>query len=77
MLMVLGYVASSVYLLEHAIWSSNSELQGEGEVDVTVFIRWVLESSLVPSLRELERLLRLDSEGTRQRTRDDVQITKL
>jgi len=44
-LMLVGAVASCIYLLEHAIWSyKNSELTKE--LDSEVFRRWVLEGEV-------------------------------
>jgi len=41
-LMLAGLVASSIYLLEHAVWSFTTN-EPSLEVDIEVFKRWVLE----------------------------------
>ncbi|KXN88081.1 Putative acyl-CoA dehydrogenase AidB [Leucoagaricus sp. SymC.cos] len=44
-LLLVGSIASSVYLLEHAIWSYNQR-EREADIDVDVFARWIVESGL-------------------------------
>jgi hypothetical protein len=53
-LMLMGFVASSTYLLEHAIWSYNHE-ETERDMDVEVFRRWVLEGGLVATIKDVRR----------------------
>ncbi|KAF7768060.1 hypothetical protein Agabi119p4_7303 [Agaricus bisporus var. burnettii] len=44
-LLLVGSIASSIYLLEHAIWShTHKEL--EADVDIEVFNRWIVQSGL-------------------------------
>jgi len=53
-LFLFGYIASSLYLLEHAIWSQvNSE--AERETDVEAFKRWVVEGGLIGTVEDAER----------------------
>ena len=57
-LILTGHVASSLYLLEHAIWShTTSEL--EGPLDCEVFRRWVVEGGLVGAMEEVNRIDKL------------------
>lgn len=53
--MLTGYVASSVYLLEHAIWAYTT---GEPDKDthVDVFGRWVEEGGLVAAIAHVKRV---------------------
>ena len=44
-LFLFGYTASSLYLLEHAIWSHTNG-EAERETDIEVFTRWVAEGGL-------------------------------
>ena len=53
-LMLMGFVASSSYLLEHATWSHiNREV--ERDSDVEVFRRWVLEGGMVSVIEDVRR----------------------
>ncbi|KAF4590168.1 hypothetical protein EYR40_009433 [Pleurotus pulmonarius] len=53
-LFVVGHVASSVYLLEQAIWS-NAVNDNQKNVDSEVFNRWVIEGGLTKALADLTR----------------------
>lgn len=53
-LFVVGHVASSVYLLEQAIWS-NAVNDSQKHVDSEVFNRWVIEGGLTKALTDLTR----------------------
>ncbi|KAF8827609.1 hypothetical protein HHX47_DHR4000165 [Lentinula edodes] len=53
-LMFIGYIASAIYLLEHAVWSHNRGEEGY-EIDAEVFRRWVNESGFVAAEQELDR----------------------
>ncbi|KAJ7108438.1 acyl-CoA dehydrogenase NM domain-like protein [Mycena crocata] len=55
LLVLLGHVASSTYLLEHAIWA---EKQGESSasIDWDRFSRWMQEGSLAAALSAIEAL---------------------
>ncbi|KAI0632061.1 acyl-CoA dehydrogenase/oxidase [Trametes polyzona] len=48
------HIASSVYLLEHAIWASNMSEPGH-EIDAETFKRWVLEGGLDVALENVRR----------------------
>lgn len=52
--MFMGYIASSVYLLEHAIWS---HIRGEDgfATDADVFVRWVYDSGFGAVEQEVDR----------------------
>lgn len=54
-LLLTGYIASSVFLLEHAIWSYSTE-QEETVVDVEVARRWIVESGLVGIMNDVETI---------------------
>lgn len=60
-LILFDYIASSLYLLEHAIWSHNSKEQ-ENEIDEEVLKRWVLESGMVGAIDDLNRMRKKGSE---------------
>jgi hypothetical protein len=51
----MGFVASSSYLLEHAIWSY-AEGEAERDTDVEVFRRWVLEGGMVAAIDDVRRV---------------------
>ncbi|KIK52061.1 hypothetical protein GYMLUDRAFT_208261 [Collybiopsis luxurians FD-317 M1] len=53
-LMFMGYMASSIYLLEHAIWS-NTRGEEEYDVDAEVFRRWVHDGGFAALEKELDR----------------------
>lgn len=53
-LILMGFLASSSYLLEHAIWSyTNGE--AECDTDIEVFRRWVLEGGMVATIEDVRR----------------------
>ncbi|KAK0464261.1 acyl-CoA dehydrogenase/oxidase [Desarmillaria tabescens] len=52
-LILLGNVASSLFLLEHAIWSHKTN-QDEAQTDSEVFKRWVLEGGSLTALRGVQ-----------------------
>lgn len=53
-LILTGYIASSVYLLDHAIWAHTNG-EADNEIDANVFRRWVLEGGAVPAIDDLKR----------------------
>src|ERR1700734_1109827 len=53
-LMLAGVIASSVYLLEHAIWSFTTNEESL-EVDIEVFKRWVIEGDTLTSIASVRR----------------------
>ena len=53
-LQLTGFLASSVYLLEHAIWSYTS-LEAERDADIEAFRRWVLEGGIVAVLEDVRQ----------------------
>lgn len=59
------HVASSLYLLEHAIWAVNTK-EPEAQTDVEVFRRWVLEGGLDAALETVRR--------TKSAQKDRVQL---
>ncbi|EPQ54605.1 acyl-CoA dehydrogenase NM domain-like protein [Gloeophyllum trabeum ATCC 11539] len=62
-LFLFGYVASALYLLEHAVWS-NITAQPEAETDIEVFRRWVMEGELQRSV-DAVRVARSVDPGSR------------
>ncbi|KAK0221634.1 acyl-CoA dehydrogenase/oxidase [Armillaria fumosa] len=52
-LILLGNVASSLFLLEHAIWSHETN-QDEAQTDAEVFTRWVLEGGLLTAVYDVK-----------------------
>ncbi|KZT23442.1 hypothetical protein NEOLEDRAFT_1157320 [Neolentinus lepideus HHB14362 ss-1] len=64
-LFLFGYVASALYLLEHAVWSSATS-QPERETDVEVFKRWVAEGGLQSSVGAV-RTARAVAQGNRSK----------
>jgi hypothetical protein len=53
--MLMGFMASSSYLLEHVMWSY-AEGEAERDTDVEVFRRWVLESGMVAAIEDVRRV---------------------
>ncbi|KAF9483462.1 hypothetical protein BDN70DRAFT_904191 [Pholiota conissans] len=53
-LMLVGAIASNVYLLEHAIWSYTTT-ESTKELDVEVFRRWILEGGLEAAIQSVQR----------------------
>ncbi|KAF8645147.1 hypothetical protein AX16_007975 [Volvariella volvacea WC 439] len=68
-LIVVGYVTSSIYLLEQAIWS-NGTGQPESTTDLEVFRRWTLEGGMVAAIDDLKRA----KTGTERRIEMNSQI---
>lgn len=64
-LMLVGAVASSIYLLEHAIWSYKNSEQTK-ELDSEVFRRWVLEGEVEGALQAVRRIRTGDSRNRAQ-----------
>jgi hypothetical protein len=54
-LFLFGYTASSLYLLEHAIWSHTNG-EAERETDIEVFTRWVAEGGLTGAVGDVRRV---------------------
>lgn len=65
--MLVGYVASGVYLLEHALW------EGSEDIDVEVFSRWMIDGGLKSTVEEVERA----KGDVQQRIKKDISIAKL
>ncbi|KAG5648418.1 hypothetical protein DXG03_004992 [Asterophora parasitica] len=75
-LILTGYIASSAFLLEHAVWAWGGGEEGpeERDVHVEVFRRWVLEGGVAPAVEDLRRA-REDGEGSKGvRVRDNERI---
>lgn len=53
-LLLFCHVASSLYLLEHAVWAVNTK-EPAAQTDVEVFRRWVLEEGLNGALEAVRR----------------------
>ncbi len=52
-LILLGNIASSLFLLEHAVWSHTTN-QNEAQTDSEVFTRWVLEGGLLTAVHNVK-----------------------
>ncbi|KAF5382435.1 hypothetical protein D9615_002858 [Tricholomella constricta] len=53
-LILTGFVASSAFLLEHAIWAYVGR-ENDRETDVEVFQRWILEGGMVAAIEDVRR----------------------
>lgn len=62
-LLLMGYLTSSVFLLEHVIWSEQNDT-AEYSMEVESFRRWVMEDGLERTLRDV-RLARMCDEEER------------
>ncbi|EGN98171.1 hypothetical protein SERLA73DRAFT_183072 [Serpula lacrymans var. lacrymans S7.3] len=69
-LLLVGHTASSVFLLEHAVWSWNTK-DTECETDVEVFRRWVVEGGLSGVMEEV----RIAQEAVKSRIATNRSIT--
>jgi hypothetical protein len=49
-----GFVTSSYFLLEHAVWAHNVR-DADRDTDVEVFRRWVLEGGMVGAIDDIRR----------------------
>ncbi|KAF5360912.1 hypothetical protein D9756_004892 [Leucocoprinus leucothites] len=58
-LVLVGSIASSVYLLEHAIWSYTQK-ETEAGLDVEVFSRWIVQSGLEGNIAEVKKAKNAD-----------------
>ena len=59
-LFLLGYIASSVAMLEHAVWSASHRSMTEHEVDVDTLIRWAKYGGLAATQEELSTVAAFD-----------------
>ncbi len=62
-LILLGHIACSVYLLEHAIWSYSTE-EPTRDIDVEVFVRWTVEGGTLAAIYDVKRAK--ESSGERE-----------
>lgn len=53
-LILAGVVTSSIYLLEHAVWSFTNN-EASLEVDIEIFNRWVVEGDTVSAIASVRR----------------------
>ncbi|KJA16474.1 hypothetical protein HYPSUDRAFT_206963 [Hypholoma sublateritium FD-334 SS-4] len=53
-LMLVGAIASSLYLLEHAVWAEKQS-EPTKDLDAEVFRRWVLESGMEGAIKAIKR----------------------
>ncbi|KAK2465325.1 hypothetical protein APHAL10511_002679 [Amanita phalloides] len=58
-LILLGHVACSVYLLEHAIWS-HSTGEPSKDIDIEVFVRWTKEGGTVSAISDVDTAKKAD-----------------
>ncbi|KAF9444339.1 hypothetical protein P691DRAFT_807532 [Macrolepiota fuliginosa MF-IS2] len=70
-LLLVGSIASSVYLLEHAIWSYNQK-EPEAEVDIEVFKRWIVQSGLEGNVEEVKKAKDADQALTRVKANEKI-----
>ena len=63
---LLGYLASSIYLLEHAVWSADRRPEAEHDTDVEVLVSWVGEGGLLKAKDDVLKA-GMVNEGTRRR----------
>jgi hypothetical protein len=63
---LLGYLASSIYLLEHAAWSAHQRPKEEHDTDVETLVKWVREGGLTKAKEDVLMIRRTD-EGERRR----------
>ncbi|KAF9013268.1 acyl-CoA dehydrogenase/oxidase [Cyathus striatus] len=54
-LMLVGSIASSIYLLEHATWSYLTH-QPEADIDIEVFKRWISEGTLWTAITDVKKV---------------------
>lgn len=59
--MLVGAIASSAYLLEHAIWSYTIS-EPTKDLDIEVFARWILEGDMEAAIHAVRRA-KADIEG--------------
>ena len=69
-LVLVASIASSVYLLEHAIWSKTTRGHSR-EMDVEVFRRWVLEGGTAAAIEDVKEA----KEGMKNRIDINFAIT--
>ena len=53
-LMLAGVVSTSIYLLEHAVWSFTTN-EASLAVDIEIFKRWVIEGDTVSAIASVRR----------------------
>ncbi|KAF8631036.1 hypothetical protein AX15_002645 [Amanita polypyramis BW_CC] len=73
-LILLGYVASSIYLLEHAIWSYSTG-EPTRDVDIEVFMRWTTESGVLAAIADVKKVKQ--SNGSRETVNSAIVFSKL
>lgn len=61
-LLLVGAIASSVYLLEHAVWAEGQS-ESTKDLDAEVFKRWVFEGGMEGAIQAVKRA-KIDT-GTR------------
>ena len=59
-----GVVTSSVYLLEHVVWSFTAN-EASLEADIEIFKRWVIEGDAVASIASVRRAKKHSAERVR------------
>ena len=52
--MLAGMITSSIYLLEHAVWSFTTN-EVSLEVDIEIFNRWIVEGDTVSAIASVRR----------------------
>lgn len=61
-LFLLGYIASSTAMLEHAVWSASHRSRDEHEVDIETLVRWVKGGDFTAARKELSMVDTFDHE---------------
>lgn len=75
LLYLIGYIASSIYLIEQASWSHQTrEEEGNGEVDRVVVVRWVEAGPARETSKSIKQVLSADEETRRRERRMDGAI---
>lgn len=59
--MLAGVLASSIYLLEHVVWSFTGD-EGSLEVDIDIFKRWVIEGDTEAVIASVRRAKKYSSQ---------------
>jgi hypothetical protein len=73
LLFLVGYTASSLYLLEQAVWSA-TEGREEKETDEWVVKRWVEEGGGQETVREVEAVLKGSEEGLEEEKKREREV---
>ena len=70
---LMGYVVSSLFLLEQALWSHATN-QSEAQLDAEVFNRWSSETGMRAAIDDVVRIQNQGGVGQTQRSKADSKI---